>query len=172
MDDLRALTTRVPRRGRLEAIVLRPGRRLPAVRVSLATALAGSGLEGDRASAGRQSTAHPSRRQITLMQGEHLPVLAAFTGRATMDPADLRRNLVVSGLNLLAARSPFADQTLRLHIGPEVVLDVTGPCAPCSRMEEVLGDGGYAAMRGHGGVTATVVVGGVLRVGDDVWLEP
>ena len=45
---LRALTRRFPRAGRLELIALRPARRVPAVSVATAVALAGRGLEGDR----------------------------------------------------------------------------------------------------------------------------
>ncbi|NML15871.1 MOSC domain-containing protein [Azohydromonas caseinilytica] len=161
---LRELLARVPGPGRLEAIWLRPARGAAAVGVPEALVLAGHGLQGDRSAAGRGG----GRRQVTLLQQEHLPVVAALLGRPALEASLLRRNLVVSGLNLLAARSPLPAVPLRLWLGDEVELEVTGPCEPCSRMEEALGAGGYAALRGHGGVTARVLRGGRIRVGDAV----
>ena len=112
------------------------------------------GLVGDRY-AGQTGV-----RQVTLIQAEHLGAIGAFMG-APVRPEQLRRNLVVAGLNLLAVRSS------RLRVGP-ALLEVTGQCHPCSRMEEELGPGGYNAVRGHGGLTARVLEGGLARVGDAV----
>ncbi len=153
--------------GRLEAILLRPARDVWPVAVQEATALAGLGLAGDRASTSRRGG---GRRQITVFQAEHLPLIAAWTGHAAIDPATLRRNLVISGINLISGRSPLRDLQIELQIGDTVLLELTGPCDPCSKMARELGPGGYNAMRGHGGMTARVLIGGPLKVGDLVRL--
>lgn len=143
------------RPGRVEWIGLRLVRRGPVEAVQAAELDPAEGLMGDRY-AGRTGN-----RQVTLMQAEHLPAIAAYLGRVTVTPAQLRRNLLVAGLNLLAVREG------RLRVGT-ALLQVTGPCHPCSRMEEELGPGGYNAVRGHGGLTARVLDGGTVRVGDAV----
>ena len=171
VQSMRDLTARFPHPGRLELIALRPARNQPAVAVQAVEAVAGRGLVGDRSAARSSSAASGSKRQVTLIQAEHLAVIAALTGRDLVDALDLRRNLVVSGLNLQAARSLFKDQALWLRIGDQVILEVTGPCEPCSKMEATLGDGAYNAMRGHGGITARVLVGGAMTLGDEVRCE-
>lgn len=149
--------------GRIELIVVRGDPRQPARRIDGTRALAGIGLADDRL--GRRGEAELSTRQVTLIQHEHLPVMAALAGVASVDPVALRRNLVVSGINLIALKNA------RVRAG-DALLEIVGPCQPCSRMEEAVGPGGYAAMRGHGGMTARVIEAGPIRVGDVVRAEP
>ena len=148
--------------GRVEALVVRGQPRERARTVEQTMALTGIGLADDRL--GRRGEAELSTRQVTLIQQEHLPLIAAFARSGPLDPVDLRRNLVVSGINLLSLKK------VRLRVG-EALLEIVGPCAPCSRMEEVIGPGGYAAMRGHGGMTARILEGGLIRVGDAVFVS-
>lgn len=143
------------RPGRLTWIGLRLARRGPIEPVDAAALDPEQGVVGDRY-AGQTGT-----RQVTLIQAEHLAAIGAYLGRGPAAPEQLRRNLVVAGLNLLAVRDAM------LRIGP-ALLQVTGQCHPCSRMEEELGPGGYNAVRGHGGLTARVIDGGTVRVGDAV----
>lgn len=144
------------RPGRLVWIGLRTARRGPVREVEAATLSPEAGLVGDRYG-GREG----GKRQVTLIAREDLAALASFLGRDEVSPILLRRNLLTEGVNLLALKQR------RVAIG-EAVLEITGECHPCSRMEEELGPGGYNALRGRGGLTARVVRAGAIRLGDAI----
>ncbi len=91
----------------------------------------------------------------------YLPVIASILGLESVDPELLRRNICVSGINLLSLKDKH------FQIG-EVILEYTGLCHPCSFMETTFGPGGYNAVRGHGGITARVLRSGIIRMGDEL----
>ena len=161
--ELNHLLNTLPKPGKLEWIGLRTKRRGDMLSVDETEARVGLGLAGDRRAENRKPN-DKSVRQVTLVQAEHLSAVASFVGLEKVEPAATRRNLLVSGVNLLALKDK------RFMIGG-VLFEGSGLCHPCSRMEETLGPGGYNAMRGHGGITARVLTEGVVRVGDEVRLE-
>ena len=157
-SDLAKLMAQFPHAGKLEWIGIRAARRATVTSLDQVDAIAGYGLAGDH-----YASKSNGKRQVTLIQSEHLEAVAKILGKSEVRADGLRRNLLVSGLNIYALRNR------KFRIG-SVLLEGNGPCEPCSRMEEVLGVGGYNAMRGHGGITARILEGGVLRVGES--LEP
>ncbi len=156
-SEIKQLLKTMPQIGKVNWIGVRPGRRVPIKQLD-EVEIGEQGLVGDR-----YGGSPNGKRMVTLIQAEHIAAVASILGEKSIDPALLRRNIVVSGINLQALKKN------EFKIG-EVVLFATGNCPPCSRMEENLGPGGYNAMRGHGGITATVVNGGVIRVGTSLSL--
>ena len=156
---MKQLLDRLPQRGSVAWISIRPEQRGPVQAVEEVNVISGKGLEGDH-----YRGTEASKRQVTLIQHEHLLGVASMLGKESIDPAATRRNIVVKGINLLALK----DRKFRIG---EVLLEATGLCHPCSRMEENLGPGGYNAMRGHGGITARVLEGGKIRLGDAVYVD-
>jgi MOSC domain-containing protein YiiM len=144
------------RPGRLEWIGVRPVRRGAVEPIESVNLSAGRGVNGDR-----YDTSRDGPRQVTLIAFEDLVSIAAFLGLPGIAPELLRRNFVTRGINLLALKDR------RFRVGA-ALLEGSGECAPCSRMEETLGPGGYNAVRGHGGITARVIEGAPVRVGDPI----
>ncbi len=155
MKTLRDLMDTLPQTGFVEWIGLRPARDAPIEIVDSVRAETGRGLSGDRYSK------DDGDRQVTLIQAEHLDAVASMLGRDSVDPAIVRRNIVVRGINLLALK----DKLFRVG---DAELEYTGLCHPCSKMETALGPGGYNALRGHGGITARVIRGGRIRTGSEL----
>ena len=155
---LRELLASLPQVGRVEWIGVRPARRAEPRALDAVEAIAERGLAGDHFQGSASSA-----RQVTLVQHEHLDVVARLLRCERIDPVLLRRNLVVSGINLAALGGASFCIGAALLVG-------SGACHPCSRMEDALGPGGYNALRGHGGITARVLESGRLRIGDEVRL--
>lgn len=158
MFTIKELLNIFPRSGKLEWIGLRTERRGSIINAQSVEAIKGVGLRGDRKT---NSINQDSKRQVTLIQAEHLPVIAAFMKLPEVEPQQLRRNLLISGINLLALKNK------KFYIG-NVLFEGTGECHPCSRMEETLGVGGYNALRGHGGITAKILSDGMIYLNDEV----
>ena len=154
--EMKELMSKMAQPGTLQFISMRPAKKGEVQSVSEAELTPEGGIVGDHYSG------KSGQRQVTLIQSEHLAAVASILNQsAPIDPKLTRRNLVVSGINLISLKEK------QFRIG-DVLLETTGPCAPCSQMETNLGDGGYNAMRGHGGICAKVIEGGKIKVGDEV----
>lgn len=143
--------------GRVEWIGLRPQRKGTIATVNEVMAVAGAGLEGDHKALKNNGSA----RQLSLINQEDIQALSSLLFRQTLDPALLRRNIVVSGMNLQAMRYQ------RLRIG-EAIIEIRAHCHPCVRMEQALGPGAVLAMYGHAGYCAVIEQSGLIKVGDRV----
>lgn len=158
MSNLQKLLRTIPQVGKVNLISVRSERKtLPSVLQSVDVSIE-NGLEGDHYRGSSR------KRQVTLIQAEHLKVVASLIGKDQIDPLLTRRNIVVSDINLLAFKN------MQFQIGENVILEMTGVCHPCSQMERNFGAGGYHAMRGHGGITARVIQGGEIKIGDKIKL--
>lgn len=121
------------------------------------TLTADVGIEGDR-HAGK-------KRQVTIVCTGELAVAAAEHGVASIDGVPTRRNIVVEAAALPRTHgTPFS-------IG-EVEFEVWRDCAPCELMDETFGVGAKDALRQRCGIAATVIAGGVVRIGDPLRLAP
>ena len=106
-----------------------------------------------------------NKRQVTL--------LAAESWRAALDELRVqvvweqrRANLLVEGLALEGATGA------RIVFDSGLVLEVTGECDPCIRMDEVAPGLQAALLPGwRGGVTTKVIESGPIRVGDNMRIE-
>ncbi len=142
------------RPGTVQWIGIRPSRGDPMVSLDRVALDTRHGVAGDRYE-GRSG-----ERQVTLIQSEDLHAIAAYLAQP-VTPQQLRRNILTSGINLLALK----DKRFRLG---SALLEMTGECHPCSQMEATFGAGGYNAVRGHGGITARVLENGEVAIGDVV----
>ena len=138
--------------GQIVSLNLNVGHRQPLDFVENAEFVAGMGIEGDRHATDREER---TGYQVLLMERETLDALELSIG-------DVRENVTTSGIELSALR---AGQ--RLAIGERVVLRITKPCAPCSRMDE-LRPGLQRELEGRRGMLASVEHGGSVAVGDTV----
>lgn len=106
-----------------------------------------------------------NKRQVTVMAIEGWRDALAEL-RLPVAWEQRRANLLVEGVLLEATTGA------RLCFASGLVLEVTGECDPCSRMEQVA-PGLKAVLLPHwrGGVTTRVIEGGRLCVGDSVGIE-
>jgi MOSC domain-containing protein YiiM len=121
-----------------------------------------SGIAGDFRGAIRPGKS--GRRQITIMTAEDWAATLADLG-ANLSWEQRRVNLLAEGIALPR------EQGVRLRIGGAIV-EITGECDPCSRMEEVAPGLKAALTPGwRGGRTARVIEEGPIAIGDDISIE-
>ncbi len=145
------------------------------------TLLAGLGVEGD-AHAGRtvkhrsrvaRNPGAPNLRQVHLL---HAELFDELVGRDhAVFPGDLGENITTRGLDLLALPTGT-----RLRLGAQAEVELTGLRNPCSQIDRfqpgltaaVLDRDAQGALARKAGVMAIVLVGGEVRAGDAIVVQP
>ncbi|WP_380875055.1 molybdenum cofactor biosysynthesis protein [Sphingomonas sp. DBB INV C78] len=122
------------------------------------------GIEGDHR--GKRKPGGTGRRQVTVITRADWDAAMADLAGPQLDWWVRRANLLIDGVDL-------PQQTgARLHFAGGVILEITGECDPCSRMDEIApGLKTALAPDWRGGVTARVLADGDLAIGDEVRIE-
>lgn len=141
--------------------------------------LAGLGVVGDAHAGGTvkhrsrvaADPAQPNLRQVHLLHAELFEALAV-RGFA-VPPGALGENLTTRGLYLLALPTGT-----RLHLGAEVVVEITGLRNPCAQLDAfqpgllaAVLDRGVAGTFRKAGVMGVVLTGGEVGPGDGIRVE-
>jgi MOSC domain-containing protein YiiM len=166
--------------GVVEAVSLSPRHGFSKQNAFEVRLVAGLGIEGD-AHAGptvqhvfdrRRDPVRPNLRQVHLIHAELLDGLAVQG--FDVKPGDLGENLTTRGVALLDLPTGT-----RLHVGDEVVLELTGLRKPCVQIERfrtgllkaVVDRDESGAVVQKAGVMSVVLTGGVVRPDDVVTVE-
>jgi MOSC domain-containing protein YiiM len=143
--------------GTVEHIHLTPTQGAPVEPVERAETEAGLGIRGDR------YFGDPEAEQLTLIEAEAIERLAAEHD-VSLGPGGTRRNLTTRGIDLgsLIGR--------RFRVG-EAVCEGLERCEPCLYLAKLTDP---RVLRGlvHTGLSAAVLEGGTIRVGDPVEVLP
>jgi MOSC domain-containing protein YiiM len=128
-------------------LFIKPDRGQPMQAAQHLEAIAGKGLQGDRAF-GRTS------RQVLLVDEQTLH-------KFELQPGMLRENITVANLPV----DDLAPGTT-LAIG-STQLQITGPCDPCWKMDQIR-PGLQTELQGQRGVLANVITSGRISIGDAI----
>lgn len=120
--------------------------------VGSANLITGVGIEGDKHAV---ATSH---RQLLLADQEALDEVG-------LEPGTIKENLTVEGLHVMGLPAGT-----RVRLGDSAVLEITGVCEPCFRMDEIR-MGLKAELDGRRGMVARVVNGGSIVAGDRITIE-
>jgi len=127
----------------------------PLVEVQQVECVAGHGIRGDRFYDYRDEY----KGQITFFSLEIFDRLAQHLGLTNKSPGALRRNVIVSGVELNdLIGEEFSIQGVRLR--------GTAHCKPCYWLDQAVAPGTEKFLQGNGGLRAQILTDGVIAVGD------
>lgn len=133
----------------------RPPDDFPLVEASEIECIAGHGIRGDRFFDYRENY----KGQITFFAREVFDELARAFGLTSKSPGLLRRNVIVSGIELNELiGADFALQGVHFR--------GVAQCKPCYWMNTACAPGAEEFLAGHGGLRARILTDGQLRPGD------
>ena len=116
--------------------------------------VAGQGIEGDRYFGYKEDF----KGQITFISADVADRLEKELDLPGFDRAAMRRNVLVSGVDLNSLIGK------RFRIG-NVEFSGSEECSPCYWMDEAVGKGAHAGLKGNGGLRCRIHTTGQLRTG-------
>ena len=137
--------------GNVVGLYLCPGHGSSMLSVQAASAITGKGLEGDI------HARYGSNRQVLIVDKE------------TLDSLELESGIIKENITTTGIETHLLIDGQKIFIGNDVILEITGPCKPCQRMDDIK-QGLQETLSGRRGALATVHAGGTIAIGDPIHL--